>query len=318
MMLSRVWRITIIVVPSFLLILTIWLTKTYNTSSGYLALRVLCDGNLPLPELTACVDKNYTQSQSAAMIKERILSKGIASWSIFDESFDLKHNYKEISTFKPLKTGNNLSIYGADNQAYFMNMDVEGNPDLHIPVTEHSFIVLRKYTQPVDGNKCKVAFENVIEKLSIVNWKYLGNRTFLSKDMLVTKEKGQEKVYTASYEAVRLLGNNALYVVSINNLCRKKDKFQYCGTDYIRFVDDYSSFKEYEENVDIAKEYKEDKNFYKGCSPYPQKFAYFISQNYPEKKIELSADKRDNPNELYVKVNNRVFALNLSSSSKRK
>ena len=87
-------------------------------------------------------------------------------------------------------------------------------PQLAIPG-----LVIQTPRYPDKNNKCKMFMENVLVSKAFPNWKYPADRIYLSKDLLITKTGGKYKIYAASYEAVRLKGAKALFVVSVASFC---------------------------------------------------------------------------------------------------
>lgn len=51
--------------------------------------------------------------------------------------------------------------------------------------------------------------------------------------------------------------------------------------------------------------------------PLPRLINDVADESQPEKELVLSADRRVNPRSLYVKVNNRIFAIDISAKGEK-
>ena len=117
---------------------------------------------------------------------------------------------------------------------------------------------------------------------------------------------------------MRLRKNKALYVISISSFGETKNGFDYEGTHYIYFIDDYDAQKDYLSETSLPAKYKQDKNLFLNCPPYPRTINYIPNPNQPEKEIVLSADKRKNPQTLFVNVLQHTFAIDISFKGEEK
>ena len=75
--------------------------------------------------------------------------------------------------------------------------------------------------------------------------------------------------------------------------------------------------EELQEEAELPAKYKTDKELFLNCPPYPRLINDVADESQPEKELVLSADRRVNPRSLYVKVNNRIFAIDISAKGEK-
>lgn len=268
--------------------------------------RQWCDAGLPIDELVECVDKKQDESVYIQGWRERDAQKKMV------KKTKLPTAYREVSDFRPLKKEDRFKIFNNGGQGTLARNDQFENLDIYLPLVLAPGVAIQSIEQPYKENKCKIVLNNRLMPEILRHWDYF-SRPYLSKDLLITKQKGRYKIYAALYEGVRLKAKKALYVVYVVSFCQKADKFEYCGTHYLYFSDDYNTQKDYLQNYDISENHKD---ILVGCAPYPRKIIYLPDPDQSEKVIYLSADKRVNPTNLYVKLNNRIFEISLAGSGK--
>lgn len=265
---------------------------------------VWCEDSLPLPELINCVDEHYQNSDIAAKWKTAMSSMRRAKPLPEVMSVELPAEVKEVADFTPLHQ-DEYKIINRGTEAILSRRDKFDNLDLYLPLIDAPGIIIQTPEYPFAENKCKLVMNNIIEPIIYTGWKYPGNRFYFSKDILITKINNQYKILVASYEAVRLKNAKALFTISITNFCQRGEKYHYCGTYYIYFTDKADSDKDFISHVlaptDTAR--------FLGCKPFLRTIKNIGNDKFPEKVIYLSADKRHNPEKLYVKLYNRVFEI---------
>ena len=312
MRLTNLQRILMIAFVAMVFGICQYLDSYHNDNLLERSPRVWCDETLPLNELVDCVDNLYQSSRTAEIWKRLSTRRPSLAMATSREAFALAHPYREVESFPILKPKYyQIAVY--NGQANLVVADNLEDLNLIMPQLNILGFVIQSPHYSDESNKCKISMDNVLVSEAFANWKYPGHRPYFSKDMLITKVNGKYKIYAVSYEAVRLKGDKALFVVSIANFCPVKEKFDYCGTDYLYFTDSYHSRKDYLENITVS---EEDKARFLNCPPYPRQIRSVLDEAQPEKDIILSADSRFNPQKLYVKVNNRIFEIKLDEKEK--
>lgn len=289
----------------------------FGISTGKYGPVVYCDANQPMDELLKCVDERYALMDKNYKSKWLEAHEKLARFN--KRTYEKPSEYKEISHFTSIKP---------DNE--YLRMD--GYPKTQLRVDDYKNLKMR-VSQRIGMISLYFSGENKYGKFvgagSIDTYKYLRSAQTISRDVLVTKKGKDNKVYAASYEIVPLLGDKFLFVVAVANFCQKHfDKkdlkpsmpgyvsiktkvmqqvmhkadinnyFEACGINYVYFIGDMMP------NLSIFVNWAE--------FPAKTDFSDRDLSTYTNEIITLSADKRENPTELYIKLNNRYFSLKLN------
>ena len=303
---------------------------------------VNCDADLPMDKLLQCIDEKYAEMDKihqTLRIKER--SKYFLKHKRLKE---LSLDTNEISYFPRLKNNTLYDRSKTGNGAFQVKEDKYKNLILGIFQSSdgHNRI----------GYKLQHPFKegmtgNYIDNIDIgygiyLTRKYTRSYWAASKDVLITVYNNKRKLYAGSYEIVPLNNNKALYIINISTYCQRnfspkeiefavekgvfpdknmfpiytlplesKDKsFDTCGNNYLYFTDVTDRIPEYIHNYPIPKQEQSNHPFhYTSASSYGIYVNYKI---YPNKIINLSADRRENPTKIYVNLNNHTFEISLS------
>ena len=291
--------------------------RDYDTHLLELSPIAWCDETAPLQDVIKCVDAIYQNSKMTQIWQQKIRQQEIRLNVQVPQITPLHTSYQEIHNFSPIKE-KQYRVGRYSNHAELAVYDKFSDLEVILPQINAPGIILQSIKYPDKENKCKIETPNLISFEIFHNWTYTGDRTFLSKDLLITKNAHSYKIYTASYEAVRLKNQKALYVVAVAAFCEQQKMFDYCGTHYVYFVDEYDKQKDYLSKAALPAQYKQDKNLYLNCPPYPRTLTYVPNPNHPENEIKLSADKRENPQTLFVNVLQHTFAIDISSKGEEK
>lgn len=315
MPLSNFRRILILIFVLVLIVINVKLYNKYYKFFFEAQPLFWCSSTLSLDKLTACIDNQYKDSHYARKSSELLQQRPSTKETTSISPITLTNTYTEISDFTNLKKENNFGIINSGFAGTLTRTDQYEKLKLHLPQTEFPFFSLQKITFPDSKNKCQPKIENVLSPIAVSYWKYPFFRPMFSSDLLITKDQKDYRLYAAGYEVVPLKDKKGFFTVSIMNFCPQKDRFAYCGTNYIHFIDTYPKFSDTIKLADIPEKYKKQKGFYEGCPPYPQKFTISSAPEHPEQILHLSADRRKNPSKLYVKLYNRIFAVDLRTTN---
>ena len=317
MSLTRLQRQLLVLIVIVLGIIDYFVISYYDANLLKLNPRIWCDDKSSLQEVISCVDDIYQNSSMLQIWQQKVRQQEIRLGTRVPKITHLKTSYQEIHNFSPIKEKHyRVGIY--KSQAELAVYDKFADLEVIYPQINTPGVILQSPNYPDKNNKCKFETKNLLTSEIFHNWTYPGDSPFLSKDVLITQTKNTYKIYTASYEAVRLKNNKALYVVAIASFSKGQKGFDYSGTHYVYFMDDYDVQKDYVLNVEIPQSYKQDKNLYLNCPPYPRMISQMLNPATPEKEIKLSADKRKNPNTLFVNVNNHTFAVDIAQKGEEK
>lgn len=303
---------------------------------------VNCDSKLPMNELLQCVDEQYAAMDK--IFRSRIIKEKDKSFKSKKKAPGLFLNSKEISYFPELK---NNTLYDRDkngNGAFHIKDDRYKNLTLGIYQNRNSNNRIGyKLRHPFKDGLVGNYIENVdINTKAYLTRKYKRSYWSASKDVLITVSNNKKKLYAASYEVVPLNNNMALYVINISAYCQqffsqkeiefakkrgnfpdknmipiftlplesKEKSFYSCGSGYLYFTDITDKIPEYRYNYPIPKHEQSNQPFhYTSATNFG---TYVDYKTYPNKVINLSADRRENPEKLYVNLNNRTFEIPLS------
>lgn len=302
-----------------------------------------CNSQLPIDKLLQCVDKQYAKMDKINE-PDYIKRRKIFFNKLLKNTYNLNYGFKEVKVFPKLKPENSY-----DNSAYLKTDNfVSDIPHLRKDTYKNNTMGI--YLQPSIGEiityKQMEPVKNpahpsymLLAAPSVSTTKYARDYYAASKDILITKNQGRNKVYTASYEIVPLKDNKALYIIAIVNYCQhtftkeeiqfakktgffpKKDGsinygkpieaqtkiFDICGKSNVYFTD----------ILDKSVEYSVSKrtNFSQG----PKFYSHFVEyKSYPQKIINLSADTRENPKKLYINLNHRTFEVDINQQGTEK
>ncbi len=291
--------------------------RHYDANILELSPRSWCDEKSSLPDVIKCVDAIYKSSKMQQIWQQKIRQQEIRLNVNVPQATPLNTSYQEIHKFSPIKEKQyRVGIY--NNHSELAVYDKFADLEVIYPQINTPGVILQSIKYLDKENKCKIETPNLLPFEIFHNWTYPGDRPFLSKDVLITQTQNTYKIYTASYEAVRLRKNKALYVIGISAFGEAKNGFDYEGTHYIYFIDDYNPQKDYLSETSLPAKYKQDKNLFLNCPPYTRTINYIPNPNQPEKEIVLSADKRKNPQILFVNVNNHSFSIDISHIGENK
>ncbi|MBP3347018.1 MAG: hypothetical protein J6L86_08350 [Alphaproteobacteria bacterium] len=317
MRITKFHRYFIIITALLLLAVYIRIQKNNNQNIFEPTVRLWCDSNLPLDKIVDCVNKQYQSSRFSQNCQQQLQRRNTIKQAMSDQPQKTAVSYADVTEFKPLKEENSIGIINSGPVGKLSRTDKYGTLHLHLPQMEFPFFTLQKVSFPDKKNHCRTEIENILTPQSISYWHYPCLRPMMSTDFLITKNKKEYKIFATGYETARLKDNKALFTISILSFCPQKDKFTCCGINYFHFIDDYPNKSDFKQNQPIPETLKKRKGFYEGCPPYPQKFAISPDTKHPEQIIHLSADSRHNPSTLYIKLYNRVFAVNVSETKNK-
>lgn len=289
-----------------------------------------CDSELPMDELIQCIDEKYAAMDKIHTDRKIWERRRFQEMNKVNNYHKVNMKYKEISNFIKIKKEN---IYDkTKNSNHPMRLRVDEYKNMKVAVAQRKDADDIKYYIGGALPKPFMGMQLNMKDISFsLHHRYFRNYWAPSRDILVTKDNGKNKIFSAGYEVVPLKDNMALYIISIAQACQPtyskeqiekalkinslppqyniffrgydetkealSKKLNNCGLAYIYFTDNFDNSIGYLEGRYIGAEWEPITILYK---------------EHPNKVIHLSANKRENPTKLYVNLNNRTFEIPLS------
>lgn len=256
---------------------------TFGYSNSKYGAVVNCDADQPMDELLKCVDEKYAFMDKFYKSKWLETHEKLARFG--KHTYEKPSDYQEIDKFVSIKK---------DDEYLRKN----GYPDWQIRGDNYNGTEVQ--VLQLKGDLWGTYSRERQHKKSINGkWnKYTRSLKAISRDALITKSGKNNKIYVASYELVPLKKDEFLFVVAVGNFCQKSEALELCGVNYIYFTG----------------KMKPDLLIFTNPSEFPEGRHYWEKDlsDYTHEIITLSVNKRENPTELYIKLNNRYFSLKLS------
>lgn len=256
--------------------------STFGYSTGKYGAVVNCDADQPMDELLKCVNEKYAFMDK---FHKSIWLKNSEKLARFGKrTYEKPSDYREIDQFVSIKK---------DDEYLRKN----GYPPRQFRVDDYKDTKMR-VLQIKGGVSIYFSRNDRREKFASGDFnRYSRSLRAISRDVLVTKSGKDNKAYTASYELVPINNNEFLFVIAIGNFCQKSATLELCGVNYVYFTG----------------RMEPDLFIFDNPSEYPMAKNYWEKDlsDYTHEIITLSANKRENPTELYIKLNNRYFSLKL-------
>lgn len=180
-----------------------------------------CDSKIPMDELIQCVKDQY-EMMDKIHVNEKVWKRkayyDMSQVSNYKNTANIK--YSEIKEFIPLKKADNYTL--TTNSSFPVRLRTDEYEDVKMAISQREDAENIEYYLSA-SQISKMWYGLYISTIPVCfshHHLYFRNYWAASRDILVTKENGRNKVFSVGYEIVPLKNNKALYVISVALACQ--------------------------------------------------------------------------------------------------